>query len=367
MRSRKLIYIICLAAVVLLNAFYDEPEMLIMFIIVAAVGFISWLIYMLSKSQIKLFCLFAEPQINKGDVLVARFKMTNRFKIPMPWCILKVNVEVNNNGGNDFYNVIMGENVDMGETLLSIPMHHCGIVNLNIDSLICRDYMQIFSSAIRYNHVNHAVVFPKLVQLDERPFRHMDNEEDYRLAYNENDNTEFMELREYREGDVLSHIHWNLSAVADDYIIKQYGEEIERCNYIIVDLEKKDSDEFRDDLDLIYMAAYSIGNVYAESGISASFFAWNSAKNEVYEGTFKDRQELEQRLAELMGIACGGSSLDKLDMYVREKVEMEEWNDSIIVITSSASISDDYRSFNVKKDDLKEMLFDIADRYDRQF
>lgn len=365
MRSRKLIYIACLVVIILLNAFYDEPEMLVMFIIVTAVGFVSWIIYRLSKLQVKLFCFFAESRINKGDTLVAKLKMTNRFKIPMPWCALKANVEVNNNGGSDVYNVLMGENAEMGQTLLNIKVRHCGIVRLNIDRLICRDYMQIFSSSIKYNHTNHAVVFPELVELTGRQVRNTDNEEDYRLSYNESDNTELMELREYREGDALSHIHWKLSAVADDYIIKQYGEEIERCNYIIVDLEKKDTDGFRDDLDLIYKAAYSIGNMYAERGINSSFLAWDSAKKDIYEGAFKDREQMDSRMVELMGIACGSSALGRLDEYVKEKIDMEEGYNSIIVVTSTDSISDNYRSFNVKNDNLEEMLLDIAERYDR--
>lgn len=362
MRSRKFIYFICLAVVILLNAFYNEPEMLVMFIIIVTVVFVSWLIYMLSKSQLKLFCSFAEPKINKGEVFVVRLKMTNRFKAPVSWCTLSASVKVNNNGGSSFYNVLMGENEEMGETLLNIPIHHCGIVQLNIDRLICRDYLQIFSSTINYNHTNKAFVFPELVQLSEKPVRETDDEEDYRFSYNESDNTELMDLREYMEGDALSHIHWKLSAVADDYIIKQYGEEVERCNYIIVDLEKKDTDGFRDDLDLIYSAAYSIGNIYAESGINASFLAWDSEKKDIYEGTFKDREQLDFCMAELMDVACGNSALDRLDKYVKEKMDMEEQYDNVIVVTSSDSISDDYRSFNVKNGGLKEMLLDIAEK-----
>lgn len=365
MRSRKFIYIICLAVVILLNAFYDKPEMMVMFIIVTAVGVISWLIYMLSKSQIKLFCSFAEPRINMGDTLVAKFKITNRFRIPMPWCNLKAGVEVNNNGGSGVYHVLMDGNEKAGETLINIPTSHCGIVRLNIDKLVCRDYMQIFSSSLKYNHTNNAVIFPKLVQLAESPYIETDNEEDYRLSYNETDNTELMELREYREGDALNHIHWKLSAVADDYIIKQYGEEAEHCNYIIVDLEKRDTDEFRDDLDLIYSAAYSIGNIYAERGIKVSFLAWNSAKKDIYEGTFKDREQLDSCIAELMGIACGSSELNRLDEYVKEKTDMEEEYDRVIVVTSSDSISSYYKSFNVKKDGLEEMISDIAESFVR--
>lgn len=365
MRSRKVIYIICLAVVILLNAFYNEPEMLVMFIIIVAVGFISWLIYVLSKSQIKLFCLFVEPKINKGEVLVAKFKVTNGFKIPMPWCTLTVNVKVNNNGGGASYKILMGENEEMGETLLNIPTGHCGIVRLNIDRMLCRDYMQIFSSSINYKHTNHAVVLPELIQLSEKPVRYESDEENYRLSYNESDNTELMELREYREGDALNHIHWKLSAVADDYIIKQYGEDVEHCNYIIVDLEKSVAESFRDDLDLIYSAAYSLGNVYAESGICASFLAWDSAKKDIYEGKFKNREQLDICIAELMGVECGNSALDKLDEYIKEKTDVEEQYDNVIVVTSTDFISDDYRIFNVKNGDLKEMLLGIVRKYDR--
>ncbi len=349
----------------MLNAFYNEPEMLVLFIIIASVGFISWFIYMLSNSQIKLFCFFTETDVNKGDTLTVRFKLTNKFRIPMPWCSLRAYIDINNNGGSDCYNVILEEKTDNDDTLLEIPMKHCGIVKLRIDRLICRDYMQIFSTSIKYNHTNYAVAFPELVELNEVMVRETESEEDYRFSYSETDNTEIMDFREYREGDVINHIHWKLSAVADDYIIKQYGEEIERYNYIIVDLEKKPQESFRDDLDLIYKAAYSIGNMYAENGIRASFLAWDSAKRNVYDGMFKDRQQLERCMTDLMKIACKDGSLDRLDGYIKEKTDVgNEWNDNRnIVITTSDIINDEYRIFNVKKDDLKEMLLDIADNF----
>jgi len=365
MRSRKLIYIICLAVAVLLNAFYDAPEMLILFIIIVLVGLVSWFICMLSSSNIKLFCFFAENDVNKGDTLTVKFKLTNKFKIPMPWCSLSAYADINNNGGSGCYNVELAEKTDNGDTLLEIPMKHCGIVKLSIDRLICRDYMQIFSTSIKYNYTNYAVVFPELIELNEVMTKEAESEEDYRFSYSETDNTEIMDFREYREGDVINHIHWQLSAVADDYIIKQYGEEIERYNYIIVDLVKKPQEDFRDDLDLIYQAAYSIGNIYAKNGIRASFLAWDGAKRNVYDGMFKDSQQLERCMADLMKIECGDDSLDSLDRYIKDKAGIEnEWNDNCnIIITTSDLTNDEYRIFNVKQDDLKEMLLDIADSF----
>lgn len=47
-----------------------------------------------------------------------------------------------------------------------------------------------------------------------------------------------LDLREFADGDSVNKIHWKLSMNSDDFIVRQYGEEIEKRNTIYVDLTK---------------------------------------------------------------------------------------------------------------------------------
>lgn len=91
------------------------------------------------------------------------------------------------------------------------------------------------------------------LQKKDGSFRAVDyqNEEDeFVLSFEETDNTEVLDLREFADGDSVNKIHWKLSMNSDDFIVRQYGEEVEKRNTIIVDLTKVKTDKFRDKLDL---------------------------------------------------------------------------------------------------------------------
>ena len=95
--------------------------------------------------------------------------------------------------------------------------------------------------------------------------------QDYVFSYEPNDNTEVIDLRPYRQGDAINHIHWNLSTIGDDYIVKQYGSSIESKNIIVADIIPVENEEDRYMLDKLYSALYSVGNVFAENGILSEF------------------------------------------------------------------------------------------------
>ena len=69
--------------------------------------------------------------------------------------------------------------------------------------------------------------------------------QDYVFSYEPNDNTEVIDLRPYRQGDAINHIHWNLSTIGDDYIVKQYGSSIESKNIIVADIIPVENEEDR--------------------------------------------------------------------------------------------------------------------------
>ena len=96
---------------------------------------------------------------------------------------------------------------------------------------------------------------------------------------------------------------------SDDFIVRQYGEEVEKRNTIIVDLTKVKTDKFRDMLDLVYEAAYLLGLAYLEDGISARFVVWDGLEYDITSFDFDDEAGLEKALLEVMCIKCETDSL----------------------------------------------------------
>lgn len=55
----------------------------------------------------------------------------------------------------------------------------------------------------------------------------MEKQQEYRYSAVADDDSDITDLRAFRPGDNLNHIHWNLSLRTDDLIVRQYGEQID--------------------------------------------------------------------------------------------------------------------------------------------
>lgn len=364
MKRRKLLYAVCLSVTFTLNIFYDNAEIYLLFHMMAVMGIVTWVMYALSKIGLKLYCAQNSIVSNAKGSFPVTFRLNNRFPLRTAWCSLKGVSEMSNEGGEIQFKVGLSAflNKAKDKTVL-IPVQHYGVVNVYLEELDCRDFLGIFQKKYRYGYVRHTVVLPKLVYAEAVQPQNVLEEEDYRMTYQEVDSTEIIEFRNYRSGDPMHRIHWNLSAVSDDYIVKQYGEEIKHCAYILVDLDKRETEHFREELDWIYMAAYSVGNQYLLSGIRACFIAWDGTAKSIFEGEFADFDELNHCMAELMNIPCSDDSIDQMDAYIRTRnLQNYDTHHRMLLITASSIQTEMYEVFDVKEklpEQLREKLFDM--------
>ena len=126
-------------------------------------------------------------------------------------------------------------------TEINIIPEHAGYMEVTIKSFVIYDFLMIFKGKRKINRTKSIAVFPELAyasedKRSEAEYRYYGASDEYEFSYEPEDNTEVIDLRQYRQGDAINHIHWNLSTAGDEYIVRQYGSAIKQENIIIADI-----------------------------------------------------------------------------------------------------------------------------------
>lgn len=120
---------------------------------------------------------------------------------------------------------------------------HCGVWRVQIYKVYVFDYLSIFSAAKNIQEEMKFVVLPRAGKLQMQPIstasttallREYSDRSDIR--YVGNDNNEIRQVREYRTGDAMRHIHWNQSARTGKLWYKEFEREEEDSCEILLDM-----------------------------------------------------------------------------------------------------------------------------------
>jgi hypothetical protein len=119
-----------------------------------------------------------------------------------------------------------------------------------------------------------------------------------------------VDLREYQQGNPLGRIHWKLSSLGEDFVVKQFGENVKCTVRIIVDL---DTENDRALLDKIYAWSLSLGLLCVERGMSGEFIAWDAQYDDYVTLGFATADEAYVSMEKLYEVKTQADSLKKLE------------------------------------------------------
>jgi hypothetical protein len=106
------------------------------------------------------------------------------------------------------------------DTAVNLYSPHCAVYETNLESVTFETVFFRFKKRLKHNHDYIAVIpEPKYNPVDIPPISKRENSEQ------KIPNTEFSDVRPYRDGDSLSRIHYKLSARTDDWFVKEYKDE----------------------------------------------------------------------------------------------------------------------------------------------
>ena len=134
----------------------------------------------------------------------------------------------------------------------SVSFDYCGVYVVSASEIKIFDLLNIFYVLAAPAETN-AIVMPKvyLIVVSEERLGITKEEEDQNDPSKGYDVSEIKELREYRDGDRLSQIHWKLSTKSMDLIVKEYERLAGTCILIACDGSINSLSEINDYYDLL--------------------------------------------------------------------------------------------------------------------
>lgn len=374
MKRRKVGYLICLFCILWINVLYVDYSAFMLLVLFVAVPLISliymriaWLL-MRVKLITKNMCIPKEDiriSVKNKSRLAGILNRTVNVDVRMSFLKKKLNYDVK------YYKNI---------TEINIIPEHAGYMNVTIKSFVIYDFLMIFKGKRKINRTKSIAVFPELAyasedKRSEAEYRYYGASDEYEFSYEPEDNTEVIDLRQYRQGDAINHIHWNLSTAGDEYIVRQYGSAIKQENIIIADIICVNNEKERFVLDDIYSALYSAGNVYAENGISASYAVWDDKAQEVLLYSFYDEDSLCEAVCRLMRMEGCNNGAANVIAALKGHDYQTEYKITVITTDGFTGINDiqneeyaadglyqdEYNIYNINSMDIKDIPDNMYD------
>lgn len=143
---------------------------------------------------------------------------------------------------------------------VEIPCPHCGHYTIQVQKIKCFDLLQCFSFSKTVSIQNSFDVMPHyhLVDVSVHQVHQLDEQgENYLTDQKGDDYSEIFEIRTYREGDELKHIHWNMSSKFQEFFVKVGSQPVHEN--LTLAMEYKENNTFYDlQFDYFYSLCISL-------------------------------------------------------------------------------------------------------------
>lgn len=143
---------------------------------------------------------------------------------------------------------------------VTIASPHCGHYHIQVRLIQCFDLLQCFSISKKVSLRQSFDVMPHYYPIDAiaQEVYTYDSQDNSSLIHQKGDDySEIFEIRSYREGDELKHIHWNMSSKFQELFVKVGSEPLQE-KWLFV-MEYKENNEFYDEqFDYFYSLCVSL-------------------------------------------------------------------------------------------------------------
>jgi uncharacterized protein (DUF58 family) len=312
---RRLLYILMIIGAVVLNFMFVDYQFMLVLIMLVAVLVADYVIYRVILRKISVSAENVDEYCTLGDKVTVSLACRGKhgYKIPTGKC--RVGATYSNDGGK--VSAVSDIKPVGGRYSYKFKAEHVGIADVCVLKVAVMDYMRMFHKSVDCDYKRKLVVHPQPVDLADSQHSVIEDIELIRQSFYENDNTEVVDLREYQQGDPLGRIHWKLSSLGEEFVVKQFGENVKCTVRIIVDL---DTENDRTLLDKIYAQSLSLGLLCVERGMSGEFIAWDAQYDDYVTLGFATADEAYVALEKLYDVKVQADSLEKLERVFGEDV-----------------------------------------------
>lgn len=265
--------------------------------------------------QVRFLVKRLQVHLRAGDAIVKKegdirieTELENMCWLPMP----EVRVEVEY---RDQYNGVQEKAVGTamldgkGRAVLTFHLHpsHCGVVSFWLVQVTVADYLGLFfrkSAEYKKSIRQEVAVVPDHHKKTDQSAAQtgisaIDGDEfDQNRAGD--DPSETYDIREFRYGDSLRRVHWNLTAKTGNMQVRDFSEPLENSTLVLLDLEKAENHMSRQEWDHFLESAASFSYRLLRAGL-AHYVAWfDTQPQTVMRQHVKSEEELIQMLSLLV-------------------------------------------------------------------
>lgn len=241
MLRNKIVYLFFLMFAGIISILYNVYFMSVVFIAVILLPFFLMGIAATTLYFLKTDLELLDTSAGKGEPFSVAVLVNNPTLLP----VTRLTIELAYR--NELSNIVKKEAVTLALDLRStrridfnLSSDHCGTIQFQIKRIKLYDYFQMFRISKKVNVCKSLPVVPPIHDIKEDFI-----EDKYNLEINYdtdnfskhkpgNDPSEVFGIREYREGDRASRIHWKLSYKQNTLMIKEFSEPIKDSIVILL-------------------------------------------------------------------------------------------------------------------------------------
>ena len=203
----------------------------------------------------------------------------NRGKLPISRIAIKLRIGyVQDTKTADKFIYSSGE-CGENDTELQIRFSYCGLAHIRLERVRVFDYLSLFSSSKKLSEEMKIAVFPReqALSVTVSDFGLNDLPRDETVSRPGDAYHEIRQIREYRMGDPIRHIHRNQSAKTERLWIKEYERETDSTAYIFADMTGI-ADASREALSAFYtlLSALVLGLLKKAAAVNVYWYAGKS-------------------------------------------------------------------------------------------
>lgn len=217
-------YLLVVTAMILLFMFNHRKALFIcaFAVILMAVPSILLLIKSFNKPVISLAMKYETQNIGEKNFLIT--KIAGNGFMTFPRIHIYYNIYHNHEKAIRSFQNVYSFFYDSVEYSEGIYFDYCGVYYISVEKVHIYDWLKIVYLEIKDEICTSTVIMPNTIEIGSVVDKISSKDEEYLVddPLAGVDVSQIKELRDYREGDKLSQVHWKLSTKSEDLIVKEY-------------------------------------------------------------------------------------------------------------------------------------------------
>ena len=335
MAKYRLLYGIIWVGSAAFALFYESKLTFVLFAGVAILPIVTLFLMVLSGLLLKLEVIPDADYIGKLRDFGISVRVINRFIIPVS--PMMITGTFHDRAGN----VIAGRRLVLStgalrktEYIFDGNIRCRGEYMLGIEKAEIYDLLRIFRFRIKKTPMCRIVVTPRRVLLDETSALCTDDYDSSITKTSFMESGSFASVRQYKDGDLMKHVHWKLTAKHDELMVKQSEQNLGSSAIIITDLHavSPDPDENFRAADAAVESALALTRKIITDGRTAvNVYRTGDGITDVYSAAKSEDYEKLLSLFAVIPVTEAGAGAE---MLVPRAAEHLTGNEPLFIITT---------------------------------